>query len=1762
MGGDSIKTIQVVSRLNKVDINIEISDLFQFPTVQGLVDMITARQSARPGYDRLKLENLARLSPIQKWFFSLDLAENNNFILSQMVDFKFDIKHDKLLSLLKILIQSTDSFSSYFSKGLHNDFEVTVRDINESSIKADRCSVPLEEIDSYIEQYSQCIDIISGPLVVVLTFDLLPKKLFLACHHLVMDPISIAMFLDTLATLFSEVNEGSLLRILPFNSYYKWAETLYAKAHTPEILAEFPYWYTVLSCFEGVKNPVKRSDQSEYYQASCIDLNPEAYSILKDYSISIGLGMEKLLIALLLRAMGQCFDYHQVGLMIESTGRDYENNYHNQGVFLSQIMGWMTIRYPVMFSISEGQSFDSLALSVDRVLSMVPNKGLGYGLLRYLVSDKTVISLAQLREPGILFNYLGEILEPEKTAEWQVSTEQPTLESAQKIQCVSTIEINCQVRDGSLNIDYLFDAANISEGHAILLVDTYRSTILGLINQLSEVSCSSPHVLPVSAAQEGILYHCMANPSSGVYHTQTVYVIEGNIEPLVMGKAWQFLMSVYPALRASFIWDVSHQPGQIIANDLEACFSVLSYEGISEIDQKMRLEEFLAQDSKVLFCLDSPPLWRVAIIKLSAQKYWMLWSCHHVIIDGWSSDLVLKNLSKVYDQLSMGHLPDVPRDNYEQYLKTFSSNSELLAIDYWKHYLLRVDFSTQLSATMPSQEASSRDIFRFSAEQIFSLGTDVVIKLRTALKDQNITMSTLIQYAWAKVLSFYCQQDTVVFGAVVSGRHCEIENVEDVVGCLINIVPIIVAVGDIKNCADLLSHQINFMASLKHSQVSLAKILSLKQKITLFDTIMIFQAQKASDSHDDLRGLQISQLTCNENTEYAITLGVNFVENQLHFKLRYRPAQFSEEQIQGISSYLSSIIVYIAHSSDLAGGPSLWANNAYSNKWLQWNNRELLIPKDLSLKSLVMEQMRARAVQVAIIDEKKTYTYQQLHEDSQALVLALSGIGLKKGDSLAVGLPRSYEVVVVIIALLKMGIVYVPINAHYPLTRIRYIIENSQCKKLLLLDVSDAIPELNGLIHYYSDLINARGNFSNVTLAHDEQPFDGLCVFYTSGSTGNPKGVSISNKSMLTRVMWAIKDLAITTNDKLLHHCEPTFDIGLGEVLFPLLGGATLVIMPAVPKDSYSVVNFIRYTGVTVIHILPSFLEKLLEEPKFLINDSVRLIACGGELVTQKLCARVLQRRKIALHILYGPTEAAISVTCLHVHQQRAVAPNSIGFPIDNCQVFIADSILNPLPFGVTGEIYIMGPCVALGYINNSDETKLRFYQLRQFPGKAIYQTGDLGRYLSDGQIQFVGRRDNQVKLRGHRIELGEIESAIITHPLVNSVRVLLKKEGEQDKLLAFVVPTALEVLSINHERLINDIKESLSLKLPSYFLPSHILLLHDLPLTPNDKIDDQVLLNMPLPLCRDKVSTAAINLSPIEESIIKIAEKVLGTIGLNIFDNFFAVGGCSLVAMTFCRALRELGYDNISINLLYQHPRLKDLCSRLETPDLRIDYRRALVHVTPMNVGKPLLCLIHPVSGLIEDYKALASCNINYDVYAIANPGFAENVLFTSLEEMATAYISILEHIPCHENIRIGGWSFGGVVAYEMARQMRERSFRVDSVILIDSYPPSHIDFKIGVDSILSQASGLQGQQVDLLRQEMEANKSLLMSYVPQPLDVKMAFLKADAIDFTGGSNAATPWDGLVSQVNVYPLSARHLQLFAANNVGELVLAVNSIDI
>ncbi|MFA0812571.1 amino acid adenylation domain-containing protein, partial [Microbulbifer epialgicus] len=1066
-------------------------------------------------------------------------------------------------------------------------------------------------------------------------------------------------------------------------------------------------------------------------------------------------------------------------------------------------------------------------------------------------------------------------------------------------------------------------------------------------------------LLPLSPLQHGFLFHALYDREvQDSYVVQMVFSLRGPLDTSALKAAAQAVLQRHASLRAGFVHHKIKEPVQVIQRSVEVPWRLLDLSGLEPGARLHGLQETIGRDREQRFDLTKAPLLRFALVRVSPVEHYLLFTSHHILLDGWSSPLLLQELFTLYHNgCDVASLP--PVTPYRDYMHWLTSRDVEAARTAWRQAF--ADFSEPsriaVAVTAPAVPETLR----------LNLPDSLAAALNGEARRLGATINTMIQAVWGLLLGSLTHRDDVVFGSTVSGRPPELPGVERMVGLFINTIPVRLRLRPEETFEELILRlQAQQSALLDHQHLGLSEIQRITGSGELFDTLVVFENFPVGngDESTDNETLQVELHSHHGGDTSHYPVGLALIPGRPYqLKLSYRPDVFDRAAIERLGRRYQRLLETLVYQPQQRVAHVQLLDERELTQLCQWNNTTQSVLPTLLPEGLA-RRAQAAPDATAVVFEGELLSYGELEARANRLAHSLIANGIGPESIVGVALPRSLDLVVALCAVLKAGAAYLPLDIGYPADRIADMIEDASPECILthgnlagrlssrtpLLELDDA--------NFCRRLAQApAASPTDVTRLCPLRATHPAYVIYTSGSTGKPKGAIISHGAIANRLAWMQAEYELAPDDAVLQKTPVSFDVSVWEVFWPLLQGARLVVArPDGHRDPAYLARLIVSEQITTVHFVASMLEMFVEELDATNCTGLRRIICGGEALSVDLQQRVSAQIDGQLYHSYGPTETAIGVTgwlCGNAETDRV----PIGGPIWNTRLYVLDSALRPVPAGVTGELYIAGRSLARGYLKRPALTTERFVADPFGRGERMYRSGDLASWREDGVIIHRGRADQQVKVRGFRIELGEIEAEIARAGFVRNAVLLREDQPGQQQLVAYVVGSC--------ER--ESLEARLVERLPEYMVPAAIVSLDALPLLPNGKLDRRA-----LPTPGFSPTNTRGPRTPQEETLCKLFAEVLGQQRVGIDDSFFALGGHSLLAIRLISRIRSELDVELPIRALFEAPTVAALVRAFDPVQTRRPALQPMPRpdALPLSFAQRRLWFLHQLEGPSPTYN------------------------------------------------------------------------------------------------------------------------------------------------------------------------------------------------
>ena len=962
------------------------------------------------------------------------------------------------------------------------------------------------------------------------------------------------------------------------------------------------------------------------------------------------------------------------------------------------------------------------------------------------------------------------------------------------------------------------------------------------------VKASREQPLPLSFAQQRLWFLHEIEPESPAYNIPTAMRLTGRLDQCALERSLDEIVRRHEPLRTTFAM-VDGVATQVVHEHSTYRLVVVDLSGLDEDERAREANKLMEAEAQRPFDLQQGPLFRAMVLRTGPEEYIALITIHHIVSDGWSQGVLSRELKILYNAfLKCGHspLPELPLQyvDYAAWQRSWLQGETLeRQLAYWKERLGSAPRLLELPSDRPRPPIQSH----LCSRRRWTLSAELVNNLKALGRNEGTTLFMTLLAAFQVLLSRYSGQENIVVGTPIANRT-QVE-LEGQIGLFLNTLALRgdcggdpsfrVFLGGVREAA---------LGAYAHQDLPLEKLidaLHLERSLSHSPLFQVtFALQVAPDSNLEMEGLRVSEFAApGMRGKFDLQLTAMELQSEMVLSAIFNTDLFNEERIERMLSHYETLRESIAaNPEERISRLGLLPELERDQLLVEWNDTQTILPQRLCLHQRIEDQADRTPDAVALCFEKETLTYSQLDRRANQVAHLLQQQGV--GPDVLVGLcvERSVEMVVGLLGILKAGGAYVPLDPSYPVERIEHMRDDAGMSVVLTQNaLLGILSPWNGTVVCLDTDWPAISLNSDQRLASSVDPDNLAYVIYTSGSTGKPKGAMNSHRSICNRLLWMQHAYNLSGSDRVLQKTPYSFDVSVWEFFWPLMVGASLVVAaPELHRDAAGLVDLIQSSRITTLHFVPSMLQVFLEEAGVCDCTSIRRVICSGEALPASMVNRFGSVLSAELHNLYGPTEAAVDVSYwpCPTDGSTEIQTVPIGRPVWNTQLYVLDCSLSPVPIGVAGELYLGGVQLARGYLNRADLTAERFIPdpFSADAGSRLYKTGDLVKYLPDGNVEYLGRLDHQVKIRGFRIELGEIENALLQHPGVREAVVLAREDSPGDRRLVGYIG------SIESDLSASLLREHLLDKLPGYMIPAAFVLLETLPLSANGKIDRKAL--------------------------------------------------------------------------------------------------------------------------------------------------------------------------------------------------------------------------------------------------------------------------------------------------------------------------------
>ena len=1583
LGGDSILSLQIASRARQAGFKITSRKLFQHQTIARLAAEVGAEPAPRPEPTLARSAQGFPLSPVQRDFFEQVTVDPHHYNQSILLTVNRPLHPAWLAAAVGRIARHHEALRLRFSQEEKGWVQRVSEDARVPCLHVDLASLPVAAHSAAVEAAAALVQTSleprQGVVLRVASFDLgsdRPWRLLFVAHHLVVDAVSWRILLEDLAATYESMEKGEDIVLPPVTTAFRdWVGRLQEHALSAIFQRELAPWL-VTPVNAPLPLPVDH-DRGPLTEASTRwvhrALDAEATRVLlQEVPGAYRTQINDALLTALAETLAEWTGSRSVLLDLEGHGREEML----PGLDAARTVGWFTAIFPVFLELpgKETLAADSAASLkvVKEQLRRITDGGVGYGLLRWLDGRPEIAErLRSLPTRQVSFNYFGQV----DHGLPQASAFSPAPENAGPLRSPRQprrylLDINGRVVDGQLRLSWAYDERCHDQATIERLAEGFLGELRRLIAHCRTVEGGcTPSDFPLatldqstldrlsaerriediyslSPLQKGLLFHSVFDPDVAEYVEQMTCRLDGELDLAAFEGAWQRVVERHAVLRTGFAWREVAEPVQIVEE--RASLPVARREAPDDI------EALLAAERRELGDPSRPPLMRLLLIRLSDRCHRLIWTHHHILLDGWSMPLLMREVLAFYEAFRQGNDPIVERPRpYREYIEWLQGGQDRESAEtLWRTALAGFTAATPLAIDRPARGLAGA---RSQATAERSLSAALTQDLVALARRLQVTLNTLVQGTWGALLSRYSGESDVVFGAVTAGRPADLVGADSMLGLFINTIPVRVRFEDGVPWATWLSRlQAEQIEVRRHEHAALSDIQGwsgIPRGERLFESLIAFENYPVDQALRTWEGsIEIREVVYREGTNYPLALVVSPGE-ALRLRAVYDPDRLDSASVARLLGHWQALLAALAaRPADVPAAAPLLTEIERHQIVREWNDSAVVSRPEAQLLQELFEARVDRAPDApAVLFGERTWSYAEIEVWANRWACHLRGLGVGPGSLVAVYLDRGWWMIPAVLAVLKAGGAYVPLDGNYPPQRVAWILSALKIRWLVsqgawLAQLAGPLAELPRLKHVLclDDEPAGAAAFGGKSIQRAVElppaprrlppvaisPDDTAYIIFTSGSTGTPKGVVVQHRPVLNLIDWVNRTFQVGPSDRLLFITSLCFDLSVYDIFGVLAAGGSLRVASADDvRDPQRLVGYLLEDAITFWDSAPAALQQLtaLLPTEPVAEGRLRLVFLSGDWIPVPLPDRVRAgfpgARVVALG---GATEATIWSNFQRI---RDVDPgwSSIpyGRPIQDARYHILDAGLEPCPIGVAGDLYIGGRCLSRGYAEERGLTASRFVPdpFADAPGSYLYQTGDRARHWADGTMEFLGRRDQQVKVRGFRIELGEVEVALGQHPEVRDAAVLVREDAPgHRRLVAYVVGQGEAAPGTA------TLREWLTRRLPDYMVPTAFVSVDELPVTPNGKLDRKALAALGMePGAPQESGAPAPPRTRAEGALARIWAEVLRRERVGIHDNFFTLGGDSILSLQIISRAHQEGF-HLTPRQLFERPTVAEL--------------------------------------------------------------------------------------------------------------------------------------------------------------------------------------------------------------------------------------------
>ena len=1777
-GGDSIKSIRLVSKLRAAGISLQVADIMKLKTVRNIAaacadTVITIDQSAWSGE--------VPQSAITRFFFDLSLPQPHHFNQTMFIKASQRIQVKAMEETIKALTEHHDMLRS-----IVKDESLYVKDAGEPNLygweeldfsKDDAYVSHIEEICRHRQSH---INLNNGPLLKVTLFHA-PEydALLMVCHHIIVDGVSWRVLLEDLNTAYTQAVNGQAITLPEkTHSYKTYAEALQRYASSYELKQEIPYWDAVQEKLNKLPNSNTKDYSREFSMINSRLDSATTHAITTNAGEPYSADVNDLLMTALGRSYYQLTGKNAVSVQFEGHGREYIGE---KQLLTDRTVGWFTSVYPVVLEELDGDLRTCLRNSKE-TMHRIPNKGVGYNILRFFNED---VNYDTNKCALIGFNYLGEMDgKGNEDAAFSAMTEISCGEDFSPLNVFGPdLSINCSVVNGELAASLAYNNKMYTEEQAQKLLNGMMSALqeitahtrakekevtatdLGeyewsdkdfqkIYNNFAEKGTPLQRIYPLSPMQEGIMLKFMLEPDSLAYRLVSRMALDVVPTEEQLRYALDQLAAKHEVLRTSIIYRETELYRQAIV-DRKLGLEIRDI--TSSADKERTMVAMYKAEQQRGFDMEYDPLFRIICVKTSENTSEILLAVHHIIVDGWCIGLFMNDLILNLTDAMQGNMRPIEQGQagrYERFVRELMKKDNQKGLDYWKKLLEGYTTKAVIPSTgiVPEKERAADNVCHLK------MSGDEMQALRALSASLQVTTNTIVELAWSFVLQTYNRQNEVVFVKVVSGRNNTSGGVEDVVGLFINSVPVRVTMQKGTTISQALQALQQQAAETNEWDYCPLSVIQQQSEMNgdLFQSIVAFENYESNgNNNNDEIPFHVKMLYSKEESINDITItAYESAEDGLEVNVEFDNKLYRRHEIEQVADVMKHMLKTIARHPDVDVCNIIPVGKKETLELVQLGKGKTMnFDTSKTLVDLFTEQAQKTPDNICIVFKDVRLTYREVDQMTDRLALLLQ----KEYDvqpEMAVGvmIDRSELMLIYPMAIMKAGAAYMPLDFHFPEDRLTFMYKDAGVRLILSEEnrVEEAIPSFDGKVikrDVLDKLDTVKGKLNKQWKAKPENMF---VILYTSGSTGTPKGVVLEHRNIVNFCHWYVDTLKVTAQDRAVAYANFGFDAHMMDI-YPVIsvGGSVYIISSEMRMDLMAMNEYMEQEQLNLAFMTTQVGYMFATTIE---NKSLRVLGVGGE----KL--QPLAKPSFNFYNGYGPTECTLYSTYYIIDKDYDCS--YIGRPLSNYQLYVVDQNLNLVPRGAAGELIVAGAGVGRGYLNRPEINAEKFITFR---GEKAYRTGDLVRWSPDGNIDFIGRMDGQVKLRGLRIELGEIEARASKYPDIKSVAVDVKEiSGAQHICCYFTADVEIDV-----ERLKDFLRE----KLTDYMVPTAYMQMEKLPLTPNGKVNRRA-----LPIPTVVVHTENVPPQNEKETILyNIACELLKTNEFGVTDDLTQMGLTSLL----CIKLVMMASKKDIMIKLDDVMKLKNIRAVLQNNMSMVSWAQGYSTDKPIVV---LVCGATPYKDMTPYVEELSK---NYSVLVFEPIAEHYDYIFmdADINEVVEMYYAMLDiNIPEGTPIAaFTGHCFGGEIAYRLAIKREQETGHKSPMIMLDVFwriEPLVFDEDALMKLIPQELVDKYGSGIRSYTKAMHMYDSLGRKGVPPLYDGEVVLFRATETEPDNPAMAeiyaAAPefkeawkhvieersmdnrafWTQYYPQMEVYDMTAHHMSMLEKQHVTKYV--------